>query len=81
MRRDGSSYVGFVGPGEIVGEAALVFGQRLSGETLKALRPTTAVVLDRSEFAMILSEFPKERDIIMKSAEQRWKDIGGTARI
>jgi len=81
VRKDRSSYVAYVGPGEMVGETALLFGQRSSGETLKALKPTTAVVLDRSEFALILSEFPKERDIIMKSAEWRWKEMGVAAAI
>jgi len=81
VRQDSSSYVAFLGPGEMVGEKALLFGQRTSGETLKALKPTTAVVLDRSEFALILSEFPKERDLIMKSAEWRWKEMGVTPNI
>jgi CRP-like cAMP-binding protein len=81
VRRNDSSMVSYVGPGEIVGEPALLFGQRYSGETLKALKPTTAVVLDRSEFALILSEFPKEREVIMKSAEWRWKEMGVTASV
>mmetsp|Transcript_86252 Transcript_86252/g.142826 ORF Transcript_86252/g.142826 Transcript_86252/m.142826 type:complete len:633 (+) Transcript_86252:15-1913(+) len=81
VRSDSSSYVSFVGPGEIVGETALLFGQRSPGETLKALKPTTAVVLDRSEFALILSEFPRERDVILRSAEGRWKQMGVAAAI
>jgi len=81
VRNNDSSYVSFVGPGDLFGETALLFGQRPAGVTLKALKPTTAVVLDRSEFALILSEFPQQRDIIMKSAELRWKEMGVTADI
>jgi len=75
MRVADSKYVGFVGPGEIVGEMALVFGQR-GRETLQALKPTTALVLDRSEFALILNGFPKEREIIVAMAEWRLQEMG-----
>jgi len=81
VRRGNSSYIAFAGPGEIVGETALLYGQRSTCETLKALKPTTAVVLDRSEFALILSEFPNERDLIMQSAEWRFKEMGVAAAI
>jgi serine/threonine protein kinase len=82
VHRGNSSSAEFVGPGELAGESALLSRQDFEsyysaqpvGETLKALKPTTTVVLDRSEFALILSEFPKEREIILKSAEWRWKE-------
>lgn len=74
VRKEKNESVDLVGPGEIVGEGARC-------ETLKALKPTTAVVLDRSEFASILSEFPEERDIIMKSAEWRWHESSAIADI
>ena len=35
------------------------------------MKPTTALVLERSKFALILSNFPKEREIILKMAEWR----------
>jgi len=76
IRRTDTSYVSFVSPGECVGEAALLFGQRPSGEQIKALKATTVVVLDRCEFALILGDFPKEREIIMKSAEWRHAEMG-----
>eukprot|EP00928_Gymnodinium_smaydae_P053730 TRINITY_DN37656_c0_g1_i1.p1 TRINITY_DN37656_c0_g1~~TRINITY_DN37656_c0_g1_i1.p1 ORF type:complete len:666 (+),score=95.08 TRINITY_DN37656_c0_g1_i1:61-1998(+) len=79
VSRDHGQESALVGPGGLVGETALLFGHRSSGETLKALKPTTAVVLDRAEFALILNEFPKECDSIMKSAEKRWKTLGVTA--
>lgn len=40
---------------------ALLFGQRPDWhECLKAVKPTAALVLDRTMFALILSKFPKE---------------------
>jgi CRP-like cAMP-binding protein len=70
-----NSYKAFVGPGEIVGEMALIFGQR-GEETMKAVKPTTCLVLDRTKFAMILNNFPKEREVIMAMAEWRLQQAG-----
>merc|ERR1712046_1720 len=64
LRTKASTYVSIIGQGEIVGEMSLIFGNR-GGETLKTVKPTTALVLDRSEFALILTEFPKEREMIV----------------
>jgi len=80
VRRCESSYVNFIGPGEMVGEIALLSGKRSNCETLKALKPTTAVVLDTSQFANILSEFPKERELIRKIAEEQ-KEMAVTANV
>ena len=38
-------------------------------ENLRAARPTTLLVLDRSEFARILAAFPKDREAIMHTAK------------
>jgi len=70
-----NSYKAFVGPGEIVGEMALVFGHR-GKETMKAVKPTAALALDRSKFALILRNFPKEREIIIAMAEWRVQEMG-----
>lgn len=54
---------------------ALVFGQR-GEEIMKAVKPTTALVLDRTKFAMILDNFPKERKVILAMAEWRLQQAG-----
>jgi len=64
-----------VRPGEILGEMAVVFGHR-DGETLRAEKPTTALVLDRAEFALILGEFPQERDRLLAKAEAQREAMG-----
>jgi len=72
-----STYQALVGPGEMIGEMALVFGERPGWhENIRAVKPTTALVLERSKFALILSNFPKEREIILKMAEWRVQEMG-----
>jgi serine/threonine protein kinase len=71
--RDSSSSI--VGPGEIVGEMSLVFGKRPQ-ETLKALKPTSTLILDRPDFALILRQFPSDRERILASAESRLQELG-----
>jgi len=75
VRSSANSYTAFIGPGELVGEMALIFGQR-GRQSLRAVKPTTALVLDRAEFALILSQFPKERDKIVAMAEWRLEEMG-----
>ena len=58
-----------------MGEMALIFGQR-GHETILAKKNTTALVLDRTKFALILNNFPKEREIIVAMAEWRLQQIG-----
>lgn len=77
VKHSNNSYVALVGPGEIIGEMALVFGQRPEWhETITAVKPTTALVLDRSKFALILRHFPKERGKILSMAEWRVEQMG-----
>jgi len=72
-----STYQALVGPGEMIGEMALVFGERPGWhEDIRAVKPTTALVLERSKFALILSNFPKERDMILAMAEWRVQELG-----
>ena len=75
LRNSSNNYIGFVGPGEICGEMALVFGHR-GTEVMKAVRPTTVLALDRATFALILGNFPNERDKILGIAEKRLFDMG-----
>lgn len=72
-----SSYRALMGPGDIIGEMALVFGQKPDWhETLTAVKPTSALVLDRNVFALILSKFPKEREVIIAMADWRVQQMG-----
>eukprot|EP00929_Paragymnodinium_shiwhaense_P068461 TRINITY_DN34436_c0_g1_i1.p1 TRINITY_DN34436_c0_g1~~TRINITY_DN34436_c0_g1_i1.p1 ORF type:complete len:712 (-),score=138.02 TRINITY_DN34436_c0_g1_i1:480-2615(-) len=74
VRDRSSAYTLNIGPGEVFGDMAVVFGQR-KGETIVAMKPTTALVFDRAEFALVLSEFPKEREVILANAEKRLKEL------
>jgi len=75
VKNPANAYCTFVGPGEIVGEMSLVFGHR-GKESMKAVKPTTALILNRDKFALILSNFPKERELIVSMAEWRVKEMG-----
>jgi serine/threonine protein kinase len=64
-----------IGPGDIVGAMELIFG--LKGRVkLTAVKPTTALALDCSEFALILSKYVNERQAIVSIAEQRLRCMG-----
>ena len=57
------------GPGTVVGEVCLcpcngiVFKHEA---TLKAAKATTVLLLDRGSFANVLSQFPADRDVVMR---------------
>ena len=64
------------GPGAIVGHVGLcpcngiVFFQNTA---MKATQPTTVLMLDRSDFCRILSEFPSERDVVISGLKGQWR--------
>jgi serine/threonine protein kinase len=60
-----------IGPGELAGAMELIFEpelQPVSSGKLMAVKPTTALALSRSDFALILSNFVKERQAIASIA-------------
>ena len=40
---------------------------------MKAAMPTTVLVLDRSEFAHMLTDFPEDQEAIMRALAAKWK--------
>eukprot|EP00928_Gymnodinium_smaydae_P037868 TRINITY_DN26235_c0_g1_i1.p1 TRINITY_DN26235_c0_g1~~TRINITY_DN26235_c0_g1_i1.p1 ORF type:complete len:601 (-),score=40.80 TRINITY_DN26235_c0_g1_i1:66-1868(-) len=64
-----------VSPGEVVGVMECIFGPHGRG-TLVAVEPTSALVLEPSAFARILSKFPAERKKVVDLAEKRLHSLG-----
>ena len=69
----GDDYVTTLGPGDIVGETALLTGRRRSA-TVTATAPVTAYVMDVREFASVLA-IGGVGDAVRRVAERRERQL------
>ncbi len=65
---------GTIGPGELVGEMALIDNRPRSG-TVRALSPMKLLVLDAGQFRKLLDEMPKANRAIMSKLTERLRQM------
>ena len=73
VERDGTSF-GEVGPGEVLGEIALLDGGPRTA-TVTLSQPSRLLVLARREFQTMLDEFPEIRLRILETVARRLRSL------